>query len=272
MAPDPTWLLAVLPSDVGEGGCLCSVPPRTMREDRKPFARYRIISILSSILLFSAFILLLLVGLSLTIIKPIYLLIFRSTVGGQPLSIATELRFGVWGVCASSQLNQPTLITNPGLCFGPRLGYDVPEYISDAVGIDHQIVETVEQALLFVLVLHPIAAGLTLFSFIFSLFLYSHAFSIFTLILTLVTALVSSVVLGIDLALVIVAKNQVENLEAFSFEVVFGNGVWMILAAVIFVWLAVMLLSARACYCLGVHPYPGEKHYNAEKHGHANRY
>jgi hypothetical protein len=73
-----------------------------MNEYHKPLARYRFISFLTCALLAIAFILFLLVSLSLTIIKPIYLFSFRSTAPvNQPLSIATELRFGIWGVCAS---------------------------------------------------------------------------------------------------------------------------------------------------------------------------
>jgi len=144
------------------------------------------------------------------------------------------------------------MISNPGLCFGPKLGYDVPAYISALVGINQQTVDTVEQALLVVLVLHPIAAGFAVVSFICSFFIFSHAFSIFTLFLTILTAILTSIVFAIDVALVATAKNQVKNLQDLHFEVLFGNGVWMILAALIFMWIAVITLSARACYCIGV--------------------
>jgi len=69
---------------------------------RTGFGRYPLVSFITCLLTFSAFILLLLVGLSLPIIKPIYLFTFHAKPSfGQPLSIATELRFGVWGVCAT---------------------------------------------------------------------------------------------------------------------------------------------------------------------------
>lgn len=76
--------------------------------------------------------------------------------------------------------------------------------------------------------------------------------SIFTLFMAIVTAIIASIVLGVDLALVIIARNAVKELEDLKFEVEFGNGVWMVLAAVILTWLAVVFLSARACYCCGV--------------------
>lgn len=68
----------------------------------KPFASHSVVSSISFVLLLSAFILLLLVAVSLPILKPVYLLSVESIVTGDvQTSIATELRFGVWGFCAS---------------------------------------------------------------------------------------------------------------------------------------------------------------------------
>ena len=54
------------------------------------------------IILFVAFILLLLVALSMPIIKPVYLLSLDSTTPDlEPTSLATQVRFGVWGYCAT---------------------------------------------------------------------------------------------------------------------------------------------------------------------------
>jgi len=221
-----------------------------MKASCKPLSDYRIISLTSCAAHFVAFLFFLLVGLSLTIIKPIYLLAIRSTATEiQPLSIATELRFGVWGVCAISEL---TSASNPATCFGPMLGYNVSSFVdlSDA-GISPDIVNVVEVGLLVILVLHPIVAGLALLSAGFSLFLASHAFSIVTLILTIITAILATVSLAIDLALVLVARSRLPSLGTFSIEIDFGNGVWLILTAVILTWIGVILLSARTCYCLG---------------------
>jgi len=72
-----------------------------MRPAFRPLGRYQIVSIVSCALLFTAFLFLLLVALSLPIIKTIYLVKLTSeAVEASPLSIATQLRFGVWGVCA----------------------------------------------------------------------------------------------------------------------------------------------------------------------------
>jgi hypothetical protein len=231
-----------------------------LQEHHKPLRRYRIISILACALLAIAFIFFFLVSISLTIIKPIYLLSFKSTAPvKQPLSIATELRFGVWGVCASSDLVNPHL-TNSGRCYGPKLGYDVPANIANAVGLSPTLLAVIQKALLTVLVLHPIVAGLMFLNLIASLFLASHAIAIVVLVFTIVTTLLATVSFTIDLGLVIAAKSQLKTLQSVHFKIVFGNGIWLILTGVVLSWLAVIALSARACYCLGVRRHVGHHH------------
>jgi hypothetical protein len=189
----------------------------------------------------------------LPIVKGVYLLRVQSIVEDQPeTSTATELRFGVWGVCASSALNRPSLLTNNGQCFGPKLGYEVPASLLSLIGIYSPLVTIVLKGLLILLILHPIIAGLSLLSFVFSLFLGSHPFSIFALVVTIISALLSSLVFATDLALVVVARSKVSQLQGLNFRVGFGNGIWMMLVGVSLTWLAVILLSARACYCCGV--------------------
>lgn len=56
----------------------------------------------AEVLLFVAFLLSLLVSVSLPIVKPVYLLrVSSNTSDLVPSPIATELRFGVWGFCAT---------------------------------------------------------------------------------------------------------------------------------------------------------------------------
>jgi hypothetical protein len=119
-------------------------------------------------------------------------------------------------------------------------------------GISPTLAQAVEKGLLVILVLHPIAGGLATLGFIWSLFLASHPAAIFSLFIAIVTAIVASVVFAIDLALVIVARNEISSLPAFHLAVDWGNAVWMVLVAVVMTWLAVISLSARVCYCCGV--------------------
>jgi len=218
----------------------------------KPHPGYRIITSIACAVLFAAFVLFLLVSLSLTIIRPIYLLTFRNAnTPGTPLTIATQLRFGVWGVCAIGDL-----FPNEPLCFGPQLGYEVPEYLAELVNISQTVLDTVKKALLVVLVLHPISAGLAFLNFCFSIMLAifstTQALAVINLVIAIITAVCASVSMAIDIALIAVARNKLKELDQFSFTVDFGNAVWMVVAGVALNWIAVVLLSARACYCLGV--------------------
>jgi hypothetical protein len=77
----------------------------------RPLRRHRVLSISSFVLHLTAFVLLLLVGLSLTIIKAIYLLALKANGNRIATSLATELRFGVWGVCASRSVHSALFLS-----------------------------------------------------------------------------------------------------------------------------------------------------------------
>ncbi|KAJ7593748.1 hypothetical protein C8J56DRAFT_1160531 [Mycena floridula] len=233
-----------------------------MKPHHYPLVAHRKLSTATFILLLTAFALQLLVGLSLTIIKAIYLLRVYSTTTDQPkTSIATELRFGVWGVCASSALDPPGFFSNNGDCIGPMLGYPVPDTIPSLIGLSTSVVSVILSGVLVFLVLHLVAAGFSFVSFMTSLFLASHGLAILCLVLSIISALLTTVMFALDMALVITAKDQIPPLTD-GFGVGFGNGVWMILVAMICTWTAVVLLSARLCYCCGVRRH---HHYDRRK-------
>jgi len=234
-----------------------------VKPHHKPLAAYRYLSYICVALLLCACVFSLLVGLSLPIVKPVYILRVYSTRTGIPqTSVATELRFGVFGVCASNALQTPTFFSNYGKCFGPKLGYEIPQELISLTGVSTAIINVVLKSLLVVLILHIVSAGMSLITLLSSLFLASHTLSIVSLILAVATALVSTVVFCIDLAVVIVAKANIGALGTeLKFAAQWGNGPWLGLAAAICTWLAVVALSARACYCFGVrkHWHPDEK-------------
>lgn len=227
----------------------------------RALAQHRTLSLFIHAFFFAAFVLFLLVALSLPIIKAIYVLQLNAVpVAGQPeTNVATEVGFGVWGFCATSVLNPPTWFTNPGDCIGPQLGYRVDN--STTLGQDillltgyPQLVDAITETLTVILVLHPVTCGLSFIVAFTSLFLESHAMSTLSLIIAIVTALLSSLVFAIDLALVIVAMNEVKNINLGTFTISFGNAVWMVLAGMVLTWAGVIALSARVCYCCGVRP------------------
>jgi len=217
----------------------------------RPLQEHVLISLATFAIFFTAFLLYLLVGLSLTITPSIYIIKVSAQNSTDPVSdAATTLWFGVWGVCATSVVE--TVMT-AGVCYGPQLGYTIPSSLLSEVGLSQELANVAETTLLTVLVLHLAAAGLSTIIFILSLFLHSHVVAIIALIIAIVTAIIGSVVFAVDLALVIVVKDNIDSLfSGADFNVQFGNAVWMILSALILTWIAVVVLSARACYCCGV--------------------
>ena len=148
-------------------------------------------------------------------------------------------------------MNPPTALANSGDCIGPQLGYTIePAILALAGGKD--TITVVLKAVTILLVFHPFAAGfslLALLPIIISCCVYHNAPWVISLVSTIAAALVSSVVLAADLALVIVARNRLKKTSIGNFDVGFGNGVWMILAAVTVSWLCVVILSVKVCRC-----------------------
>lgn len=148
------------------------------------------------------------------------------------------------------------LLTEQSVCYGPQLGYSIPSSLLNDAGLSTELGNVAETSLLLILSLHLVAAGLSTIIFVLSLFMHSHVVAIITLIIAIVTALVGTVVFSADVALVTVVKNNIDSLfSGASFSVQYGNAVWMILVAMILTWVAVVILSARACYCCGVRRY-----------------
>jgi len=219
----------------------------------RPLARHRGLSIASFVVHLIAFILLLLVGLSLPITKAIYLLSVKSNVEGlPPTSVATELRFGVWGFCASNAINPPSWYTNNGECFGPRLGYDVPADVLATINFPVALANFILSSLLALLILHLVAAGCAFISLLASLYLASQIASICGLIMSIIASILASMMFAVDLSIILVAKNKVDDLTHGSFLVNLGNAIWMVMIAAALSWAGVILLSVRACYCCGI--------------------
>jgi len=75
---------------------------------------------------------------------------------------------------------------------------------------------------------------------------------IISLVFTTLNSFLSSIVLGADLAIIIIARDRIPGLTGGSFDVEWGNGTWMVLLGVVLSWLGVILLSIPVCGCCGV--------------------
>jgi hypothetical protein len=214
--------------------------------------RYRCAAGFTFFFLTAAFVLYLLVAISLPLIKPIYLFQL-SFAADQPAAATTpDFRFGVWGFCTSFPIGIPTIFTNGGECTSPKIGYNIPQDVLNLTGYPPDVTDALVKALTILLILHPVAAGLALLTLLFSFFVRSQYFTVLSLITAIFTAVVGSVVLAADLALVIIANQRLRDDLNGLLTVSFGDGVWMIVAAVAMSWLAVIALSAIACRCCGL--------------------
>ena len=142
----------------------------------------------------------------------------------------------------------PTFFTNDGDCSSPRLGYEVSEAILALTG-QPQLLAIVLKALIVILVLHPICAGLTLLALLLALVSFVHAFAIISLILTIIAAILASICAAIDIAVVAVARSKVGDITQFDFAINWGNAPWMTLVAAVILWIVIILQSATVCGC-----------------------
>jgi hypothetical protein len=141
------------------------------------------------------------------------------------------------------------------------LGYQLSDQILALAGSYEAVAKIVLKALTVLLVLHPVVCALSWIGMFTSLWIASHSMLILSLIITIINALLSTLVFGIDLAVVIVARSEVAKLVQYNFTVGFGNAVWIALVATFITWIGVILLSIPVCGCCGV----GRKYHAWEK-------
>ena len=131
-------------------------------------------------------------------------------------------------------------------------GYRLSDQILSLTGDYEAITKIIVKTLTVLLVLHPIVCALSWTGMVTSLWIASHSMHILSLIVLIINALLSTLVFGIDLAIVIVARNEASKLVEYNFTVGFGNAVWMALVATFMTWIGVILLSIPVCGCCGV--------------------
>ena len=131
------------------------------------------------------------------------------------------------------------------------MGYKIPQTVLDVSGYP-QLAEAVLEGLTVLLILHPIVAAFSFIGASTSLFLDTHAMLIISLVFTTFNSFLSSIVLAVDLAIVIIAKDRLPGLTGGNFDVGWGTGTWVVLIGVVLSWLGVILLSIPVCGCCGV--------------------
>ncbi|KII89211.1 hypothetical protein PLICRDRAFT_175431 [Plicaturopsis crispa FD-325 SS-3] len=213
-------------------------------------------------LIFVAFILLLLVSLSVPIIKSIFLFRLTSETSSSLLNSGASgsVKFGVWGYCTSA-----VDVTVAGIdhstgstCTKAHLGYTFDQTVANVLRIN-DIENWISKVTTAALVLHPVACGLSFLAFLISLHMTHRAYrgvqttsrlaSFFTLAFGLLAALVTTVVFLIDVIFVAVVRNKVHDHTSGSLDLTWGNAVWMALGATVALWVSLLGACAGIFSC-----------------------
>ncbi|KAJ3742201.1 pali-domain-containing protein [Lentinula detonsa] len=235
-------------------------------------------TIIISCLLFIAFLLLLLVTLSVPIIKTIYLFTLTASVSSSLESASSSVKFGVWGYCISgvdvSGIFSDSVIAPE--CSKAHLGYTIDSTVASALNLDsNKLVHVVSETTTAALVLHPIACGLTFLTLLVSLFMLRRGSngtirlpSLITLGVGILATLFTTIIFLIDVIVVAVVRNGVKDDTNGVVTLNWGNAVWMALGATLALWLAMVGTCGGVCACgARYHISPVETQRNFEPQG-----
>ncbi|KIK59769.1 hypothetical protein GYMLUDRAFT_44220 [Collybiopsis luxurians FD-317 M1] len=214
---------------------------------------------LTPVLLFSAFLLLLLVTLSVPIIKSIYLFTLSANTSSLLESASANIHFGVWGYC-TSPVNVAGIFSDSvtsAECSPAHLGYSFDGTVARFLNLNsNQLVRVLSKTTTAALVLHPIACALTFLTMLVSLFMLRRGSngtarlpSLLTLIVGTLATLLTTIVFLIDVILVAVVRNHVKNDTDGDVTLNWGNAVWMVLGATVALWLAMVGACGGICAC-----------------------
>ncbi|RDB21279.1 hypothetical protein Hypma_011514 [Hypsizygus marmoreus] len=209
---------------------------------------------LTPVLIFVAFLLLLLVSLSAPIIKSIFLFRLTANIGSSLLNTGASgsVAFGVWGYCISAIDISIVGIdhSTTARCSSTRLGYTFDQTVADALHAD-DLQNLISRTTTGALVLHPIVAALIFIAFLASLFALRRGTFTSRIPAILAFALVAiptTVVFLIDLIFVALVRHKVRDVSNGGVDLVWGNAVWMTLGATVALWLAMVSSCAGVCF------------------------
>jgi multisubunit Na+/H+ antiporter MnhC subunit len=202
--------------------------------------------LVTTFLLFAAFLLLLLVSLSVPIIKTIYLLKLVVDPTGSFIAASGNLRAGVWGYCHSELRASfgPTGLSVPSDCTKAKLGYTINNVVARALGLEDDL-NRISNVITAVLILHPIACGFAFVALVISLIAArpsrgtTRLSTLLTIFSTLLAAIITTAVFVVDIVLVATVRSKVKD-ETDDVDPKWGNAVWMTLGAMVALWLSIL--------------------------------
>ncbi|KAJ3476496.1 hypothetical protein NLI96_g11118 [Meripilus lineatus] len=177
---------------------------------------------LPSILAFVAFLLLLLVSLSVPIIKSIFLFTLFASISSSFLDsgVNGSVRFGVWGYCVSaidvSVVGIGVDHSTNVVCTNVTLGYKLDDTVAAALHVD-DIENAISRTITAVLVLHPIACALSFLTLLVLLMIRRNSAALsrpayLSIVgVAFITALLTTIVFLIDVILVAITRNAVNS-------------------------------------------------------------
>ncbi|ODN77068.1 hypothetical protein L202_05605 [Cryptococcus amylolentus CBS 6039] len=196
----------------------------------------------------AAFILLLLVTLSVPIIKSIYLLRINGSISLGLASGKASVDAGVLGLCYTGAEASilGVSVHDDGSCNSPELGYSVFDNPIIAIIIDNNsdLSHTTLKNLTKALVLNPIAcglAGLALFTALFAWLCASRVFEIITFFTVCLASLIAWLAFALDLAIPLVARHKINDDDDSILSASLGNAMWLALVGAILLTLSICL-------------------------------
>ncbi|KAG8851198.1 hypothetical protein FRB91_008298 [Serendipita sp. 411] len=204
------------------------------------------IQFLNILFFFAAFILLLLVSISLPIAKNIkyFSLNAKFEAGVIASGVTGGVSFGNWGWCTTDLVVRVLGIshTEPGECSKPKLGFKIDDRLVDLLHLEG-LQDAIDDGLTFALVLNPIACAIAFLAFLLAIWYASRKTRLSAFIgvgVSLLAAILTTIAFIIDITAMKIAKKNVEKISD-NFSVVYGQTTWMTLVAMILLWFGVFL-------------------------------
>lgn len=192
-------------------------------------------------LLFAATILLLITTISAPVVNDIGIL--KVTLTNKTDQRHSTVSFGTFGHCI---LDVPPVTSDQDWCTAKHIGYDPTAIMAqiDGSGFSEAATDSTKD-LTRVMVLHPIACGLSFIAFLIAL---GSGFcgALLAASVTAVTFIASLLVMATDFALFGIIKDHV-NKDGSGSHAYFSVGIWTILAATILLFLAFFFVLFSCC-------------------------
>lgn len=201
---------------------------------------------LNVIIFFAAFLLLLLVSVSLPITKSItyFTLTAGFDAGAISSGVSGGVSFGNWGWCTTPLVVEVFGIdrTEPGECSEAKIGWTIDQRLVDLLHLEG-LQDAVNSGLTLALVLNPIACGITFLILLFVLWFawrQTRLSAIIGVCVGVVAAILTTIAFVIDIVVMTLVKKNVENVSS-NFHVTYGQTTWMTLVAMILTWIGIIL-------------------------------